>query len=58
MCTAVGWLLKGAEAKPCSRHMKEVGDASYLEVFNARMDGAWSNLIEFEVSLPTAGGWN
>lgn len=32
---------------------------SYLEVFKARLEGAVSNLVSREVSLPTAGwgGW-
>jgi len=29
-----------------------------LEAFKARLDGAVSNLVQREVSLPIAGGWN
>jgi len=31
---------------------------SSLEALRARLDGAVSNLLQKEVSLPTAGGWN
>ena len=31
-------------------------DAPSLEVFKARLDGAVSNLVWWEVSLPMAGG--
>jgi len=37
---------------------REVVDASSLEVFKARVDGALSNLVWGKVSLPMAGGWN
>lgn len=30
----------------------------FLEVLKARLDEAWSNQVEWKVSLPTAGGWN
>ena len=33
-------------------------DALTLEVFKARLDGALSTLVWWEVSLPVAGGWN
>ena len=33
-------------------------DAPSLEVFKARLDGALSNLVQWEVSLPVAGGHN
>ena len=29
-----------------------------LEALKARLDGAVSNLVCWEVSLPTAGGWD
>ena len=35
-----------------------VVDAPSLEAFKARLDGAVSNLVWWEVTLPTAGGWN
>ena len=35
-----------------------VVDAPSLEAFNVRLDGAASNLLWWEVSLPIAGGWN
>ena len=35
---------------------REAVDAPSLEVFNARLDGALSNLVKWEVSLPTSGG--
>jgi len=34
----------------------EVVDAPSLEAFKARLDGALSNLVKWEVSLPIAGG--
>jgi len=34
----------------------EAVDAPSLEVFKARLDGALSNLIQWEVSLPLARG--
>jgi len=33
-------------------------DAPSLEAFKASLDGALSNLVLREVSLPIAGGWN
>ena len=36
----------------------KVVDAPILEVFKARLDGAVSNLVCWEVSLPIARGWN
>jgi len=36
----------------------EVVDAPSLEAFKARLDGAVSNLVQGEVSLPIAGGRN
>ena len=36
----------------------EVVDAPSLEAFKARLDGALSNLVQGEVSLPIAGDWN
>ena len=41
-----------------NRLPREAVDAPSLEAFKARMDGAVSNLVYREVSLPTAGGWN
>jgi len=41
-----------------NRLPSEVVNAPLLEVFKARLDGALSNLVEREVSLPIAGGWN
>jgi len=35
-----------------------VEGGSSLEAFKARLDGALSNLVYREVSLPRAGGWN
>lgn len=32
--------------------------ASYLEVFQARLDGAWNNLVWWKLSLPISGHWN
>ena len=32
--------------------------APFLEALKARLDGAVSNLVYREVSLPIAGGWN
>jgi len=32
--------------------------ASFLAVFKAKLDGTLSNLIQWKVSLPMAGGWN
>ena len=40
-----------------NRLPREVVDASSLEVFKARLDGAMINLVWWEVSLPMAGGW-
>ena len=41
-----------------NRLPRETVDASSLEAFKARLDGAVSNLVLREVSLPIAGGWN
>ena len=35
---------------------REVVDAPSLEVFKARLDEALSNLVQWKVSLPVAGG--
>ena len=35
---------------------REVVDALSLEIFKARLDGALSNLVEREMTLPIAGG--
>ena len=40
-----------------NRLPKEVVDAPSLEAFKARLDGALSNLVYREVSLPIAGGF-
>ena len=37
---------------------REGVEALSLEVFKARLDGAFRNLVSWEVSLPTSGGWN
>jgi len=37
---------------------REVVDALSLEAFKARPDGAVSNPVRWEVSLPILGGWN
>jgi len=34
---------------------REVGDASSLETFKVRLDGALSNLIQLKISLLIAG---
>jgi len=39
-----------------NRLPSEVVDAPSLEAFKARMDGALSNLVWWEMSLPVAGG--
>ena len=36
---------------------REVGDTPSLEPFQARLDGALSNLVWLKMSLLTAGGW-
>jgi len=41
-----------------NRQPREVVDAPSLEVFKVRLDGALSNLVYWEVSLPIAEGWN
>ncbi|PKU33223.1 hypothetical protein llap_16473 [Limosa lapponica baueri] len=41
-----------------NRLPREVVDAPSLEVFKARLDGALSDLVWWEVSLPRAGVWN
>jgi len=43
--------------KPWPRLPREVGDAPPLETFQARLDGALSNLIQLKLSLPMAEGW-
>lgn len=35
---------------------REAVDVPYLEVFKVRLDGAWSNLEQWKVSLPMAEG--
>jgi len=39
-----------------NRLPREVVDASSLEVFKPRLDGALSNLVEWKLSLLMAGG--
>ena len=39
-----------------NRLPREVVDAPFLEVFRAGLDEVLSNLVEWEVSLPIAGG--
>ena len=39
-----------------NRLPREIVDASSLEVFKARLDGASGNLVWWRVSLPMAGG--
>jgi len=41
-----------------NRLPSEVVGPPLLEAFKARLDGAVSNLVYREVSLPIAGGWN
>jgi len=41
-----------------NRLPREAVDVPSLEAFKARLDGAVSNLVLREVSLPIAGGWN
>jgi len=43
--------------KPWQRLPREVVDAPFLETFQARLDGALSNLIWLKMSLFMAGGW-
>jgi len=40
------------------RLTREAVDAPSLEALKARLIGAVSNLVQREVSLPIAGGWN
>ena len=40
-----------------NRLPREAVAAPSLEVFQARLDGALSSLVWWEVSLPMAGGW-
>ena len=42
----------------CNRLPSKAVDAPSLEAFKARLDGAMSNLIEREVSVPIEEGWN
>lgn len=41
-----------------NRLPSEAVDAPSLEALKARLGGAVSNLVQREVSLPIAGGWN
>ena len=36
---------------------REVGDASFLQIFKVRLDGALSTQVQMEMSLLMAGGW-
>lgn len=36
--------------------LREIVDAPFLKVFEARLGGAWSNLVKLELSLPITGG--
>jgi len=38
------------------RLLREAVAAPSLEVFKVRSDGAWSNLVQWKVSLPMARG--
>jgi len=38
-----------------NRLPREAVDAPSLAVFKARLDGAWSNLVQWKVSLSMAG---
>ena len=40
-----------------NRLPSKVGGALSLEALKARLDGALSNLVQREMSLPIAGGW-
>jgi len=40
-----------------NRLPREVVNAPSLELFKAGLDGALSNLVQWKVSLPTAGGF-
>jgi len=44
--------------RPWPRLPREAVAALSLAVFKARLDGALSNLVWWQVSLPTAGGWS
>ena len=41
--------------KPWTRFPREAVDVPSLEVFKARLDGAWSKLVYWKVSLPWQG---
>jgi len=43
--------------RPWHRVPREAVAAPSLAVFKARLDGALSNLLQWKVSLPMAGGW-
>ena len=40
----------------CNRLPREIVDAPSLKVFKASLGGAWSNMVQGEVSLPITGG--
>ena len=47
---------KGTVMRHWNRLPRDVMDAPSLEVFKARLDGALSNLVQWKVALPMAGG--
>ena len=42
--------------RPWHRLPREAVDVSSLAMFKARLDGAWSNLVQWKLSLPAARG--
>ena len=44
--------------RPWPRLPREAVAAPSLAVLKARLDGAWSSLVWWKMSLPMAGGWN
>ena len=51
-------LFTGRVVRHWHRLPSEVMDAPSLEALKARLDGAFSNLIKWEVSVPIAEDWN
>ena len=47
-----------SQRRPWNRLPSKAANASALEAFKARLDKAVSNLVQREVSLPIAKGWN
>lgn len=37
---------------------RETVDAPFLEMLKVRLDGDWSNLFQWNVSVRVAGGWS